>query len=160
MTPPASGRSSGFSLIEVLIAMFILSIGAASVLSFYAAAASTHKRSIDRTHAALVAERVFSEVQGRYQIGKRDEELMKELTKELPELWGGYTAEIYCFHPAEGQGQRKLGGREEDAGSGVEWIDQELFVRVIIRWKHKTSSRSETFHKLMLPRNTGSSGKR
>ena len=42
MTSAAPGRSSGFSLIEVLIAMFILSIGAASVLSFYAAAASTH----------------------------------------------------------------------------------------------------------------------
>ena len=81
MTFAAPGRSSGFSLIEVLIAMFILSIGAASVLSFYAAAASTHKRSIDRTHAALVAERVFSEVQGRYEIGKTAEELMEELDK-------------------------------------------------------------------------------
>ena len=131
MTSAASGRSSGFSLIEVLIAMFILSIGAASVLSFYAAAASTHKRSIDRTHAALVAERVFSEVQGRYEIGKTAEELMEELDKagmprsledyqqesgrELPNLWGGYSAEVYCFHPAGGQGRRKLGAEGEFA---------------------------------------------
>ena len=56
MNPSAAARSSGFSLIEVLLAMFILSIGAASVLSFFAAAASTHKRSVDRTHAALIAE--------------------------------------------------------------------------------------------------------
>ena len=158
MTSAASGRSSGFSLIEVLIAMFILSIGAASVLSFYAAAASTHKRSIDRTHAALVAERVFSAVQGRYEIGKTDEELMEELAKELPKLWGGDSAEIYCFHPAQGRG--KLGAKEEDAESGVDWLEQELFVRVIIRWKQKASSRSETFHTLMLPRNARSAGRR
>ena len=176
MTSAAPGRSSGFSLIEVLIAMFILSIGAASVLSFYAAAASTHKRSIDRTHAALVAERVFSEVQGRYEIGKTAEELMEELDKagmprsledyqqesgrELPNLWGGYSAEVYCFHPAGGQGRRKLGAEEEDAESEVDWLEQELFVRVIIRWKQKASSRSETFHTLMLPRNARSAGGR
>ncbi len=40
--PSTSSRSGGFSLIEVLVAMFVLSIGAASVLSFFAAAASTH----------------------------------------------------------------------------------------------------------------------
>ncbi len=153
-----------------------LSPGAASVLSFYAAAASTHKRSIDRTHAALVAERVFSEVQGRYEIGKTAEELMEELDKagmprsledyqqesgrELPNLWGGYSAEVYCFHPAGGQGRRKLGAEEDDAESGVDWLEQELFVRVIIRWKQKANSRSETFHTLMLPRNARSAGGR
>ena len=170
MTSAASGRSSGFSLIEVLIAMFILSIGAASVLSFYAAAASTHKRSIDRTHAALVAERVFSEVQGRYEIGKTAEELMEELDKagmprsledyqqesgrELPNLWGGYSAEVYCFHPADGRVRRKPGEDNAGGGAGVDWQEEELFVRVIIRWRQKANSRSETFHSLMLPRNT------
>ena len=56
--------AAGFSLLEVLVAMFILSIGAASVLALYAAAARTHRRSVDRTHAALIAERVFAEIQG------------------------------------------------------------------------------------------------
>ena len=155
MNPSAAARSSGFSLIEVLIAMFILSIGAASVLSFFAAAASTHKRSIDRTHAALVAERVFSEVRGRYLPDMTADELMDELDKELPELWDGYSAEVFCFHPARGGGRRKLGARDEekDAEGDVGWLDQELFVRVIIRWRQKASARSETFHILILPRN-------
>ena len=113
MNPSAASRSSGFSLIEVLIAMFILSIGAASVLSFFAAAASTHKRSVDRTHAALIAERVFSEVRGRYLPDMTADELMDELDKELPELWDGYSAEVFCFHPARGGGRRKLGARDE-----------------------------------------------
>lgn len=152
-TPSAAGRTSGFSLIEVLVAMFVLSIGAASVLSFFAAAASTHKRSVDRTHAALVAERVFSEVQGRYLVGKTAEDLTEEIEKELPEFWGSYRAEVFCFHPASGQGRRKLGAENPDAEDAVEWQEQELFVRVIIRWRQKVNSRSETFHTLMLPRN-------
>ena len=49
---------------------------------------------------------------------------------------------------------------DEDAESEVDWLEQELFVRVIIRWKQKASSRSETFHTLMLPRNARSAGGR
>ncbi len=154
-TPPSTaGRSGGFSLIEVLVAMFVLSIGAASVLSFFAAAASTHKRSVDRTHAALVAERVFSEVQGRYVVGKNADELTEELEKELPESWGAYRAEVYCFHPADGRVRRKPGEDNPAGGAAVEWQEEELFVRVIIRWRQKANSRAETFHTLMLPRNT------
>ena len=152
--PSTAGRSGGFSLIEVLVAMFVLSIGAASVLSFFAAAASTHKRSVDRTHAALVAERVFSEVQGRYVVGKNADELTEELEKELPESWGSYRAEVYCFHPADGRVRRKLGEDNPAGGAAVEWQEEELFVRVIIRWRQKANSRAETFHTLMLPRNT------
>ena len=157
MNPSAASRSSGFSLIEVLIAMFILSIGAASVLSFFAAAASTHKRSVDRTHAALVAERVFSEVRGRYEPDMTAKELMDQLDKELPELWDGYSAEWYCFHPAGGGGRRKLGARPQEGDPEAElgWLDQELYVRVIIRWQQKGNQRSETFHTLILPRNVG-----
>jgi len=169
MRPSPSKRESGFSLIEVLIAMFILSIGAASVLSFYAAAATTHKRSVDRTHAALIAERVFSEVRARYEEGVTAKELMEAYEKprrlagfsiyskrqgsEMA-VMGGYSAELFCFHPAGGQGRRKLAGEEDDAEAGVGWLEQELFVRVIIRWKQKASTRAETFHTLMLPRNS------
>ena len=152
--PVINGRSGGFSLIEVLVAMFVLSIGAASVLSFFAAAASTHKRSVDRTHAALVAERVFSEVRGRYVAGKNADELTEELEKELPESWGAYRAEVYCFHPADTRVRRKPGEDRPAAGDGVQWQEEELFVRGIIRWKQKANSRAESFHTLMLPRNT------
>ena len=134
--------------------MFILSVGAASVLALFAAAASTHKRSVDRTHAALLAERIFSEVQGRYEFGMPAKELRQDVELEVSEVWGNYTWELYLFHP--GQTSRFARQEEGDEGAG-EWTENELFARVIVRWKQKTQARSESFHSILLPRNTGDS---
>ena len=148
-------RSSaeGFSLLEVLIALFILSVGAASVLSLFAAAASTHKRSIDRTQAALLAERLFSEVQVRYGPGDRADELRKEVEEEVPAEHGSYTWDVWMYHPARGSG-RGL-SRSSRGGASPAWHEDELYVRVIIYWKQKAEARSETFHAILLPGNEG-----
>jgi prepilin-type N-terminal cleavage/methylation domain-containing protein len=146
----------GFSLLEVLIAMFILSIGAASVLALFAAAASTHKRSVDRTHAALLAERLFSDIQGRYEPEMTAKELTKLVEDEVPEAWGNYTWEVYLFHPAEGAAFGRRRGDEDDE----EWSEDELFARIIIRWQQKANARSVTFHSILLPRNVGESSER
>ncbi len=154
--PSIRARVCGFSLLEVLIAMFILSIGAASVLALFAAAASTHKRSVDRTHAALLAESLFSEIQGRYEPEMTAEELTKLVKDEVPEAWGNYTWDVYLFHPAE-KSAYSLGLAGEDAEG---WSEDELFARIIIRWQQKANARSESFHSILLPRNIGEATQR
>ena len=144
-------RDGGFSLLEVLIAMFILSIGAASVLALFAAAASTHKRSVDRTHSALLAERIFSEIQGRYEPDMTAEELTDLVESEVLQQWGNYTWEVYLFHPGHQSTHRD--GQIGDGGE--QWSEDELFARIIVRWRQKARARSETFHAILLPRNVG-----
>ena len=128
-------RRSGFSLIEVLIAMLVLSVGAASLLSLFAAAASTHRRAVDRTHAALVAERVLSAVRVRYTKGSTADEVLERLKKELPENLGGYHYDVQLIHP-----------------EGKDWKESELFARVTVRWRQSGAERAENFQTILLPR--------
>jgi len=58
---PASG-CRGFTLIECLAALIILSIGLAAVLSIFVAGVSTHKRAVDQTTSGLVAQKVLAEL--------------------------------------------------------------------------------------------------
>lgn len=128
-------RSAGFSLLEVLIALFILSVGAASVLALFAAGASTHKRSVDRTNAAILAERVFSEARAAYEEGDDPAEVLEKLKKRLPEEIDGYHQELSLHHP-------------EVPG----WGDSELYARVTIRWRQSDGDRTQEFHTILLPR--------
>ena len=125
----------GFTLIEVLIAMVILGLGAASLVALFAAGSSIHKRSVDRTRAALVAERVFSDAGLVYTQGVSPREVVGKLRQRLPEEIDGYRHEILAFHP-----------------DGDEWSDQELYVKVEIRWKRSGRARAETFATILLPR--------
>lgn len=140
----------GFSLLEVLVALMILSVGAASVLALFGAAASTHRRSLDRTHAGLVAERILAEIQGRYTVDKSVGELREELARELPSFYGDYAWEAYLFQPAR---QRGEGRREAEEAERSDWQEQELFARVFVRWKQSGHSRAESFYTILLPRN-------
>jgi len=128
-------RGGGFSLLEVLIAMLILSVGSASLLSLFAAAASTHRKAVDRTHAALVAERVLAEVRHLYVPGRQPQAIIEELAKRLPEEIDGYRHETRAFHPR-----------------GDAWSEAELFAMVTVRWRESGLERAETFHMLLLPR--------
>ncbi len=125
----------GFSLIEVLIAMVILGLGAGSLVALFAAGSSIHKRSVDRTRAALVAERVFSEAGLVYTQGVSPGDVVGKLRQRLPEVIDGYRHEVIAFHP-----------------EGDEWSDQELYVQAEIRWKRSGRARAETFATILLPR--------
>ncbi|MGQ9589900.1 MAG: type IV pilus modification PilV family protein [Planctomycetota bacterium] len=136
--PPRLGSrasAGGFSLLEVLVAMFVLSVGAASVLALFAAGASTHRRSVDRTNAVLVAERVFSEVRAAYRVGRSAGEVGEIVRKALPEEIGGYRYELELIEP------------EGDA-----FREGELVVRVTVRWRLAAAERSDSFFELILPR--------
>ncbi len=134
LAKPILRGDRGFSLLEVLIAMFVLSVGAASVLALFAAAAATHRRSVDRTNAVLVAERVFSEVRANYRVGRSPSEVLESVRKALPEAIAGYRYELRL---AEFDGGAPRGG--------------ELLVLVRVWWRLAASERSEVFYELILP---------
>jgi prepilin-type N-terminal cleavage/methylation domain-containing protein len=53
---------SAFTLIEVLLAIGILAIGITSVLFLFTMGARSHRRAVDRTRAALLAETVINQI--------------------------------------------------------------------------------------------------
>ena len=139
---PDAKRLSGFSLIEVLAAMLILTVGATSLLALFASASSTHKRAVDRTHTALVAEQVLAEVQARYRPGMRLRDLLEGLESDLPERIDGYYWEVVLHRPGEGD-------REESSG---QWTEDELVVRLAIKWSSAARAREEVYTTIILPR--------
>ncbi len=122
--------------------MAILSIGATSLIALFAAASSAHKRAIDRTHAALVAEELFSEVQSRYRAGADLKDLLKNMKEGLPEQIDGYYWQITLHQP--GAGKKK--------NDEQEWGEHELLVRAVIRWSRAAEAREEEYITILLPR--------
>ncbi|MCW8137542.1 MAG: prepilin-type N-terminal cleavage/methylation domain-containing protein [Planctomycetota bacterium] len=58
------GRRAGFTLLEVLVALGVLAIGATAAFSLLVAAASAGRRAEHQVHAALIADTVLSDLKG------------------------------------------------------------------------------------------------
>jgi prepilin-type N-terminal cleavage/methylation domain-containing protein len=70
-----SGRNSarrGFSLLEVIVAIGIVTVGVTAVLALFAAGVDTHKRSIDQSNAALAAQSLAAELEAKYTVARID----------------------------------------------------------------------------------------
>lgn len=57
--PLSAPRASGFSLVEVTLALMVMAIGILSIMSLFPAGLDQNARSIADTHAAFFAEEVF-----------------------------------------------------------------------------------------------------
>lgn len=57
--------TSGFSLVEVTLALMVMAIGILSIMSLFPAGLDQNARSIADTHAAFFAEEVFAGLQGQ-----------------------------------------------------------------------------------------------
>ena len=55
-------RRSGFTLIEILLAIGILAIGITAVLFLFTMGARSHRRAVDRTRSSLLAETVINQI--------------------------------------------------------------------------------------------------
>lgn len=134
---------SGFSLMEVLIAMAILTFGATSLIALFAAGSTTHKRAVDRTRAALVAEELFSEVQARYRLESEPREILDELRTALPDQIQGYYWEIQLYRPGR--------GLSDTAGPDESFSPHELVVRIGVKWGQGVQAREEVYSTILLP---------
>lgn len=89
---------SAFTLIEILLAIGILAIGTSTVLFLFTMGARSHRRAVDRTRAALLADAVFNqigadlagelaELPARYQLStKQDTTLLNQTLADFPEF--------------------------------------------------------------------------
>ena len=131
----AHKRMLGLSLIEVLVAIVVLGFGASGVVALFVSASATHRRSVDRTRSALVAEQVFATAEFQYRLAMEPDELVKVVLERLPSPVGNYAYEIVAFRPV-----------------GDEWAQSEIYIQVEVRWKRSGRTRSERFATIVLPR--------
>jgi prepilin-type N-terminal cleavage/methylation domain-containing protein len=54
-------RRAGFTLVEVLVALGVLAVGIGGVMALFAGAAGTHRRAVEETAAAIIADTVIAE---------------------------------------------------------------------------------------------------
>ncbi len=119
-------RNAGFTLMEILIALGIFVIAVSSIMSLFMVAASTHKRAIDNTRAATLAESLLSEMQADVKRGKI---LGTEKGKRSPDYPGiTYDIVIQRVNPND---------------------RYEAKVTIVIRWKREGKDRSESFETLI-----------
>ena len=100
-----SSRDSGFTLIEVMVALGVLTIGIGSAIALFTAATASHRRAIDRDHAVSIAEHVFSNIEGALHHGAGIDDLVADPPLDSVERrWPGYKVEIlYGLGPSTGQ---------------------------------------------------------
>ncbi len=68
----------GFSLIEVLVAMGVLVVGIVGVLALFAAAADAHRRALEETTAAIIADSVIAEQRAAFNRNRYGDPLLCE----------------------------------------------------------------------------------
>ncbi|MCI0651137.1 MAG: type II secretion system GspH family protein [Planctomycetes bacterium] len=125
--------SPGFSLLEVVAALGILTLGIAAALSLFTGATAAHKRAIDRVHATAISEQAFADVESALLAGSTAEELEKDPPfGAIKRNWPGYdVSAIVC----------NVGG---PAGK------DQLLMEVHVRWKRHGQEREQVFRQVVL----------
>ena len=139
---------SAFTLIEILLAIGILAIGITSVMFLFAMGARSHRRAVDRTRAALLADAVVNQIRAdlavsmpeRYTVNadKTIESIVDVTHADYPEFT--YTVIFNKLYPS---------GDPQGAFYKV---------RVIIRWGdpslERTERNSEVYETILRRKNT------
>lgn len=123
----ASGER-GFTLIEVLVALGIMMIGVSVAFALFAAATAAHKRAINRTNSAAIAEQAMADLESALRAGATPEELAASQPFEaLRRDYPGYEIEARFY-------------------TGP---DDVAVVEIIVRWTSQGQKRDETYRQLV-----------
>ncbi len=123
----------GFTLLEVIVALGILTLGIASALGLFAAATAAQKRAIDQVNSAVIAEQAFADFESALSRGVEIDTLVKSPPFTSVEAsYPGYTVRIVELRASE----------EQEAF----WLAIEVF------WKFKGRESSERFEQYFVPR--------
>lgn len=125
-----SHTARGMTLIEIMVAFAILVVGLVSIFAMLNAALRSHKRAMNETEAAIVAESVIADLRAEFQRGRivrSDGKGMFEPSVDFPDYTVRKT--IVPLEPA----------RKGVAGAGG---DREFFVRVEVRWSSQGDNKS------------------
>jgi prepilin-type N-terminal cleavage/methylation domain-containing protein len=124
----ASRRRSGFTLLEVVLALIILSIGIVSIFSLFGVAAASHSRAMDHDRAARMAMMVMVDVRQSF-----DEQTPENIAgAKHPSFPGSYTYDVeHTALDADGN---------------------EFLVVVTVKWNRGGRGFSEKFETVMVRR--------
>lgn len=127
--------SQGFSLLEVIVALGIVTVGVTSVLALFASGVDVHKRSIDQSNASLAALSIASELEARYTMTRIDAWKKKVQKKNKKISDSDFLADI----PAKGEEYPPVPGFS-DYVYGVEFypLDPDanaVLARINILWR-------------------------
>ena len=120
--------SPGLTLLEIMVALAIMIIGIASVFALFAAATALHKRAVDQTNAALIAQKILSELDCRLTAGADIKELQKTGVA-LPEF-PNYTYDLRL--------------------TPVDKTQNEFYVDLAVRWKTRGRVREQRFNTICI----------
>ena len=126
--PGSAQRSSGFTLVEILVALFVMVIGLSSAFALFAAATAIHKRATDQLVATIMAESIFSEVESKLTSGIEISRIAR--TDGTSEQYEGYRYDLELVPLDQGQ--------------------DEVYVKVTIRWRKQGRARSQVFSTILI----------
>ena len=123
---------SGFTLLEVVVALGILTVGVSVAISLFTAATAAHRRAVDRIRAIEVSEEVFAALEGSIRDGATLTELVAQPPwQSLIDRWPGVSVEVrYGSIPK------------------IDYVD-ELLVEVHIRWVSRGVDTEEVFKQIL-----------
>jgi type II secretory pathway pseudopilin PulG len=128
MVTLSCSESGGFTLVEILVALFVMIIGISSAFALFASATAMHKRATDQTTVAMMAESILSEVENRLTAGTPIEAIAR-----ADATFSGYQDYRYDLE--------------------LQPIDEEgceVFVRLGIRWLKQGRERNQEFTTILL----------
>jgi prepilin-type N-terminal cleavage/methylation domain-containing protein len=129
----SSGRrtQSGFTLLEVIIALAILVIGLSAIFPLFAVGTTSHKRGVDQTKISLIAPHITARLQER---------LYEVTPPALKDQEYADVGRIYkydaTFTPLDPLEPERLA----------------FIVKVTVRWSENASEHSESFSTILLRR--------
>ncbi|MFH1421493.1 MAG: prepilin-type N-terminal cleavage/methylation domain-containing protein [Planctomycetota bacterium] len=122
--------NSGFTLLEVIVALSIMMIGISSAFALFAAATALHKRSIDQTNSGLIAETVLSNLDLKLTTGIELSDL-QIVNGALPE-YPNYTYELILV-PLDAD-------------------EREIYIDLAVKWKRGGKLCEQVFNSIRLRR--------
>ncbi len=120
-------QPKGFTLIEILVALFVLLIGLSSAFALFAAATAMHKRATDQSTAAIMSDSIFSQVESKLTAGVEITRIART-NADLP----GYEGYKYDLELIP-----------------VDENENEIFVRLTILWRKQGRARSQVFSTIL-----------
>jgi prepilin-type N-terminal cleavage/methylation domain-containing protein len=126
--PGTHYSNSGFTLIEILVALFVMLIGLSSAFTLFAAATAMHKRATDQSMVAIMADSIFSEVESKLTSG----------------------VELSRISRSDARFPRYEGYRYDLLLVPMDDNEDEVYMRLSIRWKTQGKERSQVFSTILI----------
>lgn len=144
-----AGSKSGFTLVEIMLALSIMLLGLVGVYAVFAVGLVSHKRAVDNTSAAVIAGSVFDDIAANYGVYYYDDDgdgrpdLGEDRNNNGIDDWFERDSAGRLRHPIPYRNGYAYEIRYERSPV----VPHELFVSVHVYWQQQGRERGETFYR-------------